>query len=63
MKMHWVPVAVVERELTADWMVPNWPPFLTVIHPAGAVVLLAANAAATKFKVARSFMVMCIKDD
>jgi hypothetical protein len=31
---------------------------LTVIQPLGAVVRLAARAAVTKFKVARSFMVI-----
>jgi hypothetical protein len=31
---------------------------LTVIHPLGAVVRLAARAAVMKFKVARSFMVV-----
>lgn len=61
MKMHCVPEADVDRELTAAWMVPNWPlpgDFLTVIQPLGAVVRLAARAAVIKFKVARSFMVL-----
>lgn len=61
MKMHCVPEADVDRELTAAWMVPNWPlpgDFFTVIHPLGAVVRLAARAAVMKLKVARSFMVV-----
>lgn len=38
MKIHCGEVDVVERELTADWMVENedWPDLETVIHPAGA---------------------------
>jgi hypothetical protein len=61
MKMHCVPDAEVDRELTAAWMVLNWPfpgDFFTVRHPLGAVVRLAARAAVMKFKVARNFMVI-----